>query len=77
MIHSLEKVVCCLEIEIQSNEYFSVGMDTLSHFMVEMTAKPSKPRLWNSVFSYIFGDWGAKKCGLLCGMSDSLISRTN
>lgn len=58
---SLEKDSVRLEIEIQSNEYFSVGMDTLSHFMVEMTAKPSKPRLWNSVFSYIFGDWGAKK----------------
>ena len=58
---SLEKDSVRLEIEIQPNEYFSVGMDTLSHFMVEMTAKPAKPRLWNSVFSYIFGDWGAKK----------------
>ena len=51
---SLEKDSVRLEIEIQPNEYFSVGMDTLSHFMVEMTAKPAKPRLWN-------GDWGAKK----------------
>lgn len=50
-----------LEIEIQPNEYFGVGMDTLSHFMVEMTAKPSKPKLWSSVFQSVFGDWGAKK----------------
>lgn len=58
---SLEKDSVRLELEIQRNDYFEVGMDTLSRFMVEMTAKPAKPRLWSSVFQSVFGDWGPKK----------------
>lgn len=71
---SLEKDSVRLEIEIQSNEYFSVGMDTLSHFMVERTAK-RRNQDYGIVFFHIYlVIGGQKKCGLLCGMSDSLIS---
>lgn len=54
-----------IEMRIEENEYFKVGIDTLSRFMVSTTAEPQKPAIWDSYWLYTFGKWGARKMWLI------------
>lgn len=62
---SLETSRVRIEMAVVENEYFKVGIDTLSKFIVTTTARAEKPALWDSYWKHMFGDFGAKKLWFL------------
>ena len=54
-----------LKIAVEENDYFKIGIDARAKLMVTITAAAERPKNWSSSWSYIFGDWGAKKMWFL------------
>lgn len=70
---SLELSKVRLQFAIVENEYFSVGINEQSTFLVTTTAQAEKPALWDTYWKYSFGDFGVKKLWFLIhylGISD-------
>lgn len=61
---SLESSKVRLQLAVAENDYFKVGIEKQSEFLVTITALAEKPANWNT-WSYQFGDFGVKKMWFL------------
>lgn len=70
---SLDTCRVRIEMEVEANDYFKVGLTSLSRFMVSTTSEVQEPKLWESFWQYYYGDWGPRKMWFLIryvGISD-------
>lgn len=55
-----------LEMALEANEYFRLGIDEWQTFLVTTTDEAVKPTLWDSRWKYYFGaSWGTEKMRLI------------
>lgn len=55
-----------LELSVEKNEHFRVGIQEWSRFLVTISDLTTKPKLWDSIWKYYLGDsWGVVKMHFL------------
>lgn len=50
-----------IEMELRSNDHFSISMQERSRFLVKVTDRATKPTNWDTKWVYYFGTWGSVK----------------